>query len=289
MGVPFQRGDEINLISRSSTAVRFTLFANIRRESGKVDSYRTPVHSTSADRSQVATGGGLLGAPGTIEGFVIERDGSDVTLPKRGQTFVIMQLVRRGSPIQNLATDYWSDTSPVALGHFVDAGPGGGNGFLSWVEVFNDRAGNAAAIDFPLFATSALRRIYGFAWYYHCSGDVAGRTFLQPSILGLGGAKPTGFTLTGANAFYWNPGGNLTLTANEEGLFMSRANTSMGRTVRVDNGVATIIDTSTDPTPWPFWVTEEETDAIMRFSAITLGEAADRHSAYVLMEEWIRE
>ncbi len=287
MGVPFQRGDEINLISRSSTAVRFSLFANIRRESGKVDSYRTRVHSTSADRSQVATAGGLLGAPGTIEGFIIERNGSDVTFPKRGQTFVIMQLNRRGSPVQNLATDYWSDTSAVALGQFNEAGPGGGNGFLSWVEVFHDRAGNAAAVDFALSATNAIRKVLGLAWYYNSSGDVADRTFVQPQLLGLGGAKPTGFILGGSNAFFWNPGGDIALIADQEGAFVSYADTALGRSVQVDTGVAAVVNTSVDPTPWPLWVTEDDVDTIIRFPAITSGEAADRHSAYVLVEEWI--
>ncbi|MEE9181001.1 MAG: hypothetical protein V3U33_00315, partial [candidate division NC10 bacterium] len=175
----------------------------------------------------------------------------------------------------------------IALGEFEE--PLSGRGFLSWVPAFTgDRAGNAASIDFDLFVTGARRKVYGVVWYYHCSSDVATRTLISPTLIGLGGTKPTGFTQTGLNAYFWNTS-NVTLTANEEGTIASYADTSMGRTVTVDDGVATIIDTSTTPTPWPLRVTEDDTDTVLRFGAITNGEVLDTHSAFVQIEEWIEQ
>ncbi len=116
---------------------------------------------------------------------------------------------------------------------------------------------------------------------------MADRTFNEPALVNLGGATPTGFTTTGNNALFWNTGGTIALIADQEGAHISLATKGKdGRTVRNDQGVQTILSTAGAPTPWPLLVTEDEL-ALIRFPAISSGEAADRHSAYVLVEEWL--
>ncbi len=221
---------------------------------------------------------GLQGNPAAKWIVAAVVDGVVGTL-QRGAFFVFL-----GKVGQNALHGYLFRGHAPHMGEFSEWGPGGGSGWLRWEQVFHDRAGNAAAIDFDLFRTHTTRRILGMTWYYHCSGDVADRTFVQPRVHAPGGAKPTGFTLTGNNAYLWTFGGDLALTANEEGAFICQGKTA----TRIDNGSATISNADSNPNPFPFWVRgTDEPDTIIRFPAITDGEAADRHSAYVLMEEWI--
>src|SRR3990167_4523315 len=188
----------------------------------------------------------------------------------------------------DLARGYVYDGYRLNLGSFVEPGPGGGEGFLSWGAAFaGDRAGNAAAVDVSLAATNAFRKVYGIAWYYHCDTVAATRTFIRPRLLNLGGAKPTGFTTTGDNGLFWFGSGDITLPPDEEGAHIIVSGEAKdGRGVRVDNGTITITAANADPSPFPLPVTEAEL-AVIRFPAITNGEATDTHSAYILIEEWL--
>ena len=115
----------------------------------------------------------------------------------------------------------------------------------------------------------------------------ATRTFIRPRLLNLGGAKPTGFTTTGDNGLFWFGSGDITLTTDEEGAHIIVSGEAKdGRGVRVDNGTITITAANADPSPFPLPVTEAEL-AVIRFPAITNGEATDTHSAYILIEEWL--
>ncbi len=225
--------------------------------------------------------------PGRVVGISADVRGSAV---RRGENYMRI-FIRRALAVTHLnciASFYVTSDFFGALGFFEPSV--GGRGFLSWVEVFHDRAGNAVAVDFPLAATNTQRLIYGLAWYYHCSSDVATRTMSTPRVNGLGGVKPTGFTLTGTNAMFWNSGTNISLTADEEGAIVSYAAEGKdGLTATLDNGVRTVANAATLPTPWPLWVTPDDVDSIIRFPSISSGEAADRHSAYVLIEEWIEQ
>ncbi len=282
MGVPFQRGDLIHLAARSSVARPFDLFVNIRRESGKVDSYRTGVLTPTADRVSTPIDGGPLGAPGTIEGFTVTRKDSTVTLPKRGQTWVHVQLSRRGVPIQMLGSGYWTDTFTPSLGVIGESGPAGGEGFVSWFEVANDIA--PASIVQALAATNAYRKVYGFVWYYHSSGDTATRT-MRAGLRDVGLAQPTGMT-QGDKTRSWVNEAVISLTANEEGLmYVMAPGAREGYQVVLDDGAATIANTASEPMPFPLLVPED--DAADLLFTLSSPHANDRHSIYILMEEWI--
>ncbi len=275
--LPLTSDAELRISIKASVTTNVTVQALISRNKREppIPVRYEPIAHTTGDRTNEETDFEIAG--GFLHGISVFGAGD------RGTKRVAVAVGRRGL-FFSLCEGYVYDSHGLDDGEFTEPGPGGGEGFLSWVPAFTrDRAGNGAAVDFDLFATNALRKIYGVAWYYHCSGDVANRTFVQPLLAGLSGTKPTGFTLTGANALFWNLGGDIALVADEEALFMSKND----RTARVDNGVMTVVDTSTDPTPWPLWVTEDDIDTILRFPAITNGEALDRHSAYVLMEEWL--
>ncbi len=274
-------GDTFQVESFSSQATAFRASVRVEYDDGEQAPFEV-AHTPNSDRTSATDN---VGSRVTRDGRVVSAVMEPAAL-KRGQCFARTRVLNASqNQVDELNAGYVTGSKSVRLGEFEDSLSG--RGFLSWVAAFTgDRAGNAAAVDFDLFATNARRKIYGVVWYYHCSGDVATRTLIGPSLIGLGGTKPTGFTQTGLNAFFWNTG-NVTLTANEEGTIASYAATSMGRTVTVDDGVVTTVDTSTAPTPWPLWVTEDEADTLIRFGAITNGEAADTHSAFVAIEEWI--
>lgn len=275
-------GERLDVTIYSSTAVSFRASARVIYDDGSDDDLIIP---------DSVTGTGRTAEPISSQ-YVAKKNGyvTDAVVfafsgaGERGQTWVRLSIGPTNGPV--LCYGYlYGGHDAVSLGEMTEPGPGGGEGFLSWVAAFTgDRAGNAAAVDFDLFATNALRKVHGVAWYYHCSGDAATRTFNGPVLVGIGGPKPTGFTLTGGNAYYWSTATtSLTLTVNEEGAFLSTGSL----TTHLDEGVRTYGSSATNPTPWPFWVTEDDTDTIMRFPAITTGNANDTHSAYVLIEEWL--
>ncbi len=162
----------------------------------------------------------------------------------------------------------------------MQPGPGGGNGFRKPRAIADDIA--PADIQEPLAANNAMRRIDGFIWYYHCSGDVATRT-LQASVRDLGDGLPTGMT-SGVNtlAQLWPTTGTLSLIADQEGTMVVN---NAGFAVTIDTGTATWENNSTQPNPFPYWANENDVGEF--FWEVANEEAADRHSIYILQEEWI--
>lgn len=279
-GVPFQVGDRIALITYSSIASAFNLFANIRRDSGAVDSYRTGTLTPTADRLIVSRIMGPLGAQGTIEGFVLNRADSTVTVPKHGQTWVIVNLIRSGVSIQNLAAAYWSSMEGPALGVLRTSREGGG--LTSPLTLANDIAGNVAT-NAALSSVNAFRIIRGIVLLYHCSSDVADRT-LQVLLRRPFGPGPTGFTNVAAQIAWNSP--TTSLQADEEGmLYIGEAGAGLFQTQN-DDGTVTISDNTTVPNPFPLHVQEGETATQIRTN-FTNGNANDRYSMYAIQEEWL--
>src|SRR3990167_935868 len=185
--------DDIILRAQASTAVHLDLRARVQRGK-RIDTVSLPFDPTT-DRAQYNTSTNLGG--GTLLSVRV----SESTGLKRGQCYVSVDIRRRTKQDVSevkICSGYVYTSNPLSDGEFKEAGPGGGEGFLSWVAAFTgDRAGNAAAVDFSLAATNALRKVYGLVWYYHSSGDVATRTLNRPRLLNLGPTKPTGWTTSG--------------------------------------------------------------------------------------------
>ncbi len=181
-----------------------------------------------------------------------------------------------------LGRDYLHPNNQVVLDVFNDTGPGGGNGFIQKRPIADDVA--PVDIQASIAATNRIRRIDGFIWYYHCSGDVATRT-LRASIRDLGDGLPTGFTSGGNSlAQLWPSAAALSLTANQEGMMVVNGN---GQTFAVtsDTGTATWESPVTAPLPFPYWAGEGDVGEF--FFDVSAEEAADRHSIYIIQEEWI--
>ncbi len=156
----------------------------------------------------------------------------------------------------------------------------GGVGFKSNRAVADDIA--PVDIQESLAITNTLRRIDGFIWYYHCSSDVADRT-LRASLRDLGDGLPTGMTSGGNTlAQLWPSAAVLTLSANQEGTIIVKDQFA----VSVDTGTPTFEDPSSRPNPFPYWAQSNDTGEF--FFDVTDEEAADRHSIYIIEEEWIQ-
>jgi len=215
------------------------------------------------------------GCPVVGGGLYLEDGGVDL---RRGQFYARLLVDRSfsgGGQPECFACGYLYSSKPfIAIGEHVEPGPGGGEGFLSWVSL----AADIAPVDVTrvLAAANTFRRIHGFTWYYNCAAVVASRT-LQVYVLRRGLAVPTGFTSTGfhwANAFP-------TLTTGEEGtLYVDGKFSSFN-----DNGTVTYQSTATSPSPFPLDV--EENDLGELLFDVTAADAGDRHSIYLLQEEWL--
>lgn len=200
--------------------------------------------------------------------------------PVRGELFCILSV--RGGP--ELCRGYLTRGNGVNLGEYEDSLSG--RGFLRWVEVFHDAAGDAAEVRPLLAATNTLRKIYGLVHYYHASGTVATRLVNSPYLANLGPAKPTGFTTTGTFAHHWIPQNPVnTITANQESAWISTAVSGDQLTSRLDTGARVVDVVSGNPTPWPLWV-EQNDLALIAWRAHGSAENDDTQSGYILMEEW---
>ncbi len=135
-----------------------------------------------------------------------------------------------------------------------------------------------------LAITNARRIIWGFVWYYHASGDTATRT-MKAALRNVGLALPTGMT-EGDKTTPWSVENIATLTANEEGehYVIGARNGGDDIQVRVDDGTIAI---GNEPIPFPLMITQEDLAELV----FTIGSphANDRHSIYLLVEEWIEE
>ncbi len=272
--------DRFQLVSTSSKAL--TLFARVvvRYDNGVVRRFQM-TRVTNASRIQQTRLFGLVELPGVVErAQVVSLEES-----KRGQCYVELSTKDDMSDeIQDLlCQDYIANGLQPSLNRFNESGPGGGTGFKQNSAIVS----NATPVDIEhtLAATNALRRIDGFIWYYHANVEVATRT-LRVSLRDLGNGLPTGMT-SGAKTTVksWPSAGVLTLTANEEGLIYVNAVEGKSFAVSLDDGAATIEDITTNPDPFPYWAQESEVGEL--FFDVESADFGDRHSIYVIREEWI--
>ncbi len=249
-------------------------------DSGKSREYSTTV-VTSTNRTASNKTMGNLEADGHVTRAVaVVQTGS----PQRGQTYILLRVRDRNRvTVGELFADYIFGSHIPRFPLVIGPESGAGSGFRGPRAVADDIA--PADIQEPIAVTGATVRIDGFIWYYHCSGDVADRT-LRAFLRDLGPGLPTGMT-SGAKTLVqqWPSAGALTLSANQEGMIYVNANSGKSFAISLDDGARTIENITTAPDPFPYWARETEVGEF--FFDVTNPEAADRHSIYILQEDWI--
>lgn len=275
---PFvRRGDTLRLAAFSSRAIELVGHATALLQDGTFQTINVPDFTTGSgvglDESRSVSQFRLDGR--IIDGLVTGR-----SLGKRGETYV--RLETRRSQIEGLiCSGYAYGVRIVSMPMVEGSREGPGHRFNRAL------ADDVTPIDIQhtLGLVNRLRRIDGFIWYYHCSADVADRT-LRASFRDMGDGLPTGMT-SGVNTTskLYPSAGVLTVSANQEGLIYVNANTGKSFATSLDNGAATIEDITTDPDPFPYWAQEDDVGEI--FFDVQLAEAADRHSIYLIEEEWV--
>ncbi len=272
-----RQGDFIQFVAISSVVTTLVAIVYVEFDGGGRREFRTNLTTGAARASNSITFGNMEKEGVVTRAVVAVQSGS----PQRGQTYVLLRVRDRNRlTVGELVSDYVFG-SHLALFPFIN-GPesGAGSGFKGPRAVADDIA--PVDIQESIAVTGATVRIDGFIWYYHCSGDTATRT-LRATLRDLGPGLPTGMT-SGANtlAQIWPSAGALSLIANEEGTIVV---THAGFSVSVDTGVATWENNTTAPNPFPYWA--RPTDVGEFFFDVTSANAADRHSIYILQEEWI--
>ncbi len=274
-------GDRFQVIGKASTVFEMEARVTVEFDDGRLRDYRRAL-TTVADRVARANNFGAdIEADGRVVRAIIANKTAGVSRGRvRG---VITTLDSNLRTIDVLLDDYVE--AGGRLGRFTDTGPGGGNGFKENRVIADDVA--PADIEETLAATNALRRIDGFIWYYHCSGDVADRT-LRAFFRSVGDGLPTGMT-EGSNTIVgrWPTASVLTLSANQEGLIYVNASEGKSYSINVDNGAFVKESTSTQADAFPYWAQENDVGEI--FFDVTDEEAADRHSIYIIQEEWLAQ
>jgi len=268
-----RQGMTLQLSAVSSELATVRAWARIRYDNGEDDTLFIPDQTLSNDRSVA------LSRPSDVARFDGWVTDALVELPlaadsvKRGQVYVRLFMDPSGP---QLCKDYvYSNFGQVALGTYIQDGPGGGAGNLEVVTAKADGA-PAASTSVSLAVSNEIRRIDAYIWYYHCSADVASRVIEGPSVENPWGALPTGF---GAGVYTWRPA-NITLTANQDGIQWADEKNGGNN----DAGAMTV---ATIATPFPMWVTEGNPVTI-EFLTNT-GQPADRDVIYLVRESWVME
>lgn len=271
-----KQGQTLSLSAVSNAIVTIRAWARVRYDNGEDAILFIPDQTISNDRTIV------IATPSDVarmDGWVVD---ALVELPidldvKRGQVYIKLFMDPFG-PV--LCSDYvYSKFGQVALGTYIQAGPGGGAGNLEILTIKDDSV--------PVVTTSyiwaqfinEIVKVYGFAWYYTAAADVASRV-LQASLINPLGDLPTGFL--GAISTVWNSG-LLTLTSAQDGVVFA----DHGRSGVTDNGIVAPDDGAANPSPFPFLVTEGD-NYQSNFTTGSLN-ANDLDSIYALQESWVIE
>ncbi len=279
MGSFVRRGDGVLLTVFSTFEATVAAEVTIRKDDGTYETVRV---------SEIATGT-ITGEEEFRARSQFSRDGEvtnavvlNRTSGKRGQTYGRLQTTYGAGSIRDvLCAGYLYGARVLTLG--VNEGSREGPGFHHSRAIAEDQT--PVDIEMDMEIGNQIRRVDGFVWYYHCSGDVANRT-LQAFVRDLGNGLPTGMT-SGVNtsvAFY-PTAAPMPLSANQDGMIYVNANTGKSFATSLDNGVKTTEDITTDPDPFPYWADESERGEI--FFDVEVAQAADRHSIYLFEEVWM--
>ncbi len=272
---PFRVGDTIVVRNYASVTDETFIHGRVRYIDGSQDDFEIDVTHPTGNRAGVSS---EMADPFKQDGWV-EHLASRSAENERGLQYLFIYVKDRA--LQFPLFSGYIGARRIALGVHEDSLDGRGR--VSWLPVADDIA--PANIVENLAVARAFRKIYGFVWYYHASGDTADRT-LRASIRDVGDGLPTGMT-SGAKTThrFWPNAGVLTLSANQEGYIYVNAVEGEDFAVSADEGSLTIENRSSVSTPFPIWVQGNDIGK-MAFT-VTAEEAADRHSIYILVEEWI--
>ncbi len=275
-----RQGDFFRAVAVSSLAIDVSVKILIELDSGRLREYGGTLVTPSNRTGSSITMGNIEGNGHVVRGSMSVLVGT----PQRGEVFLLLETRdRNGITVDMLINDYIYGNHIPSFPNVIGPGPGDGAGFIKPRVVADDIA--PVAIQETFAAQNTLRRIDGFIWYYHCSSDVASRT-LRAFVRDLGIGLPTGMT-SGLNTTptFYPSAGALTLTANEEGMIYVNATSGKSFAVSIDNGARTVEDITTDPDPFPYWANKADVGEIL--FQVDAAEAADRHSIYIIQEEWI--
>lgn len=276
-----RQGDFFQVVSVSSLSITLSVLVIVDFDNGRQREYRTTLETSGARAGASKTFGNIEGPGNVTRAVAVVEQGA----PQRGEVFVLLRVRDRNTTtVGELFSDYIYGNHVPAFPHVTGPGPGDGAGFIKPRAVADDIA--PADIQETLSAQNTLRRIDGFIWYYHASGDVADRQ-LRVTVRDLGVGLPTGMTSgTLTTAQIWPSAGVLTLSANQEGMMLVSATMGNSFAVTGDNGTRVFEDVSVaQPLPFPYWANKADVGEF--FFDVTDEEAADRHTIYILQEEWI--
>jgi len=269
-----KQGQALSMSSLASVIKTIRAWARVRYDNGEDGILFIPDELTSNDRTSV------LSTPSDVarmDGWVVD---ALVELPvdtdvKRGQLYIKLFMDPFG-PV--LCTDYlYSRFGQVALGTYIQAGPGGGAGNLEVLTLKAEGVPLASTSWILAQYSSEIVKIYGFAWYYLASADAASRV-LSTELRQPRGAMPTGQTV----ASVWEIP-DLTLIANQQGIVFADEKRS-----GINDHTALAIDSAaTNPSPFPILVTEGD-PYFVNFSVASL-HANDLDTIYLFQESWITE
>jgi len=265
-----KQGQALNLryIGDNTSTVR--AWARVRYDTGEDQLLIVPDQTLNDDREvAVARPSDVALHDGWVTDALVELLDTGI---KRGQVYVKLGLEPFGPAL--LADYCFSSFGQVALGTFVQPGPGGGAGHLEKRIVSADGPPSASRTA-TLALSSTIRKIYGFAWYYQASGTAASRV-LQVRIRDYLGPMPTGKAEEDA----WF-GTDVTLTANENGSVAADEQRSWS-----GDGTPIVIDnTASAPSPFPRLI--EENDTIYLIFVMQNEEATDFDTIQILQETWV--
>jgi len=269
-----RQGMALQLQYASSQTVTVRAWCRVRYDNGEDDTLFIADQSLSNDRAMTVTRpSDVARLDGWVTDALVELP-LDATI-ERGEVYVRLFLDPFG-PL--LCSDYcYSNFGQVALGTYIQPGPGGGAGSLSIVTVKANGA-PAASTTHVFAVTNTIRKIYEFVWYYNCSADVASRV-LSLQIQLMLGPVPTGMTDPNIQESWRRP--TITLTANFEGMVFIKEKYSGGNL----HGTLVIDDNAAVPSPFPLLI--EESDNRQLLALVTDGEVLDADAMYLLQEEWV--
>jgi len=265
------QGQSLHLHTISDAAATLRVWVRVLYDDGTTQLLTVPEVARSASR--VAED--LVSADVIVKnGWVVNAQVEMVTTGiKRGQTYVRLGVEPFGCLL--LADYCFSTTGPVALGTFVQPGPGGGSGNLEIVTLVDDLA--PATVSTTLAVSNTVSKMLKFQHYYHASSDVASRTMSATLRAGLG-APPTGFDVI--NSTFW-AATQVVLTADQLGAQWGDPT----QTGSADQTTITIDNAASAPSPFPVLV--EADDPIIFALGYVTPHANDRVSAYLLRESWV--
>jgi len=273
------QGQGLHLQYISDTAAIVRAWARLYYDNGLDSILYVPDQTMTGDRiARVLAPSDVAISDGWVVDAVVECVSDGV---KRGQAYVKLNVALPSLIFGTvLCADYvYSTFGQVALGTYVQPGPGGGGGNLNWAVIKANGAPAGVTI-FALGVSNTIRKVREIIWYYSASSDVASRV-LQMKLRRGGAGLPTGFPTTGHQQNVWGLVSNMTLTGDQDGIMF----VDQGRSGFNDNGTLTIDSAADNPTPLPLLVPESG-DRFVEL-IITDEEVLDFDLAWGLFEDWV--